>query len=192
MDVKECNIAGVYIITPKVFGDNRGYFFEQYSKRNFCKSVMDIDFVQDNISKSKYGVIRGLHFQKPPYAQSKLISVIEGEILDICVDIRVGSPTFGQYVKEILSCNNHKQLFIPKGFAHGFAVLSKEAIIHYKTDNFYAPDSEGGLAWDDPTINIEWPIERENIELSAKDKNNPTLQEIESNLYFTYNNQKEK
>ena len=170
-------IPEVKIIEPKIFGDERGYFFESFSDKWFRENVCDTTFVQDNQSFSSYGVLRGLHFQKPPYAQSKLVRVIEGEVLDVAVDIRRDSPTYGKYVSAKLSGQNHLQLFIPQGFAHGFVVLSEKALFQYKCDNFYAPQSEGGIAWNDPDIGIDWILSPEDIILSEKDKVHPTWEE---------------
>ena len=152
MEVIKTAIEGVFIIEPRLFKDDRGYFFESFSQREFNEKVRKVNFVQDNESKSSYGVLRGLHFQKPPYAQSKLVRVIKGAVLDVAVDIRKGSPTFGKYVSVELTEDNHRQFFIPRGFAHGFSVLTDEVIFQYKCDNFYAPQSEGSLAWDDPDL----------------------------------------
>ena len=158
MKIIETAIEDVVIIEPRLFKDERGYFFESFSQREFEEKIRKISFVQDNESKSSYGVLRGLHFQKPPYAQSKLVRVIKGAVLDVAVDIRKGSPTFGKHVAVELTEENHLQLFIPRGFAHGFSVLSQEVIFQYKCDNFYAPQSEGALAWDDSDLNINWRI----------------------------------
>ena len=158
MEVIKTNIEGVVIIEPRIFKDDRGYFFESFSQREFEEKVCKTTFVQDNESKSSYGVLRGLHFQKPPFAQSKLVRVIKGAVLDVAVDIRKGSPTFGQYVSVELTGENHRQFFIPRGFAHGFSVLSEEVIFQYKCDNFYSPQSEGAIAWNDPDLNIDWKI----------------------------------
>jgi dTDP-4-dehydrorhamnose 3,5-epimerase len=179
MKVIQTNIIGVYIIEPSVFGDERGYFFESFSQREFEQLVCPTTFVQDNESKSCYGVVRGLHFQKPPYAQSKLVRVVQGKVLDVAVDIRKGSPTFGQHVAVELSAENKRQLFIPRGFAHGFSVLSEEAVFQYKCDQFYAPASEGALAWNDPDINIDWKIPTDKVILSEKDKHHPLLKDAE-------------
>ena len=152
MEVIKTAIEGVFIIEPRLFKDDRGYFFESFSQREFNEKIRKVNFVQDNESKSGYGVLRGLHFQMPPYAQSKLVRVIKGAVLDVAVDIRKGSPTFGKYVSVELTEDNHRQFFIPRGFAHGFSVLTDEVIFQYKCDNFYAPQSEGALAWDDPDL----------------------------------------
>lgn len=170
MNIIQTEIKGVVIIEPKIFGDDRGYFFESFSQREFEEKVAKTTFVQDNESKSRYGVLRGLHFQKEPYAQSKLVRVVKGRVLDVAVDIREGSPTFGKHVSVDLSGENKRQLFIPRGFAHGFVVLSEEAIFLYKCDNYYAPDSEGGILWNDPKLKIDWRIPAEDIILSEKDK----------------------
>jgi dTDP-4-dehydrorhamnose 3,5-epimerase len=179
MNVVNTGIPGVVIIEPRVFEDARGYFFESFSQRDFDAQVREVRFVQDNESKSLYGVLRGLHFQKPPHAQSKLVRVVKGAVLDVAVDIRKGSPTFGKHVAVELSEDNHLQVFIPRGFAHGFAVLSDEAIFQYKCDNYYAPGHEGAIAWNDPDLNIDWQIPADKIILSAKDQNNPQLKDIE-------------
>lgn len=171
-------IPGVVIVEPKVFGDARGYFFESWSQRDFDAAVGPVVFVQDNESKSRYGVLRGLHFQKGEYAQAKLLRVVKGCVLDVAVDIRAGSPTFGKYVAVELSESNHRQLFIPRGFAHGFAVLSEEAVCQYKTDNFYCPEAEGAIAWNDPALGIDWQLPAEDIILSQKDSHNPLLKDI--------------
>ncbi|MEI3444978.1 MAG: dTDP-4-dehydrorhamnose 3,5-epimerase, partial [Bacteroides thetaiotaomicron] len=171
------NIEGVVIIEPRIFKDDRGYFFESFSQREFEEKVCKTTFVQDNESKSSYGVLRGLHFQKPPFAQSKLVRVIKGAVLDVAVDIRKGSPTFGQYVSVELTGENHRQFFIPRGFAHGFSVLSEEVIFQYKCDNFYSPQSEGAIAWNDPDLNIDWRIPAEKVVLSEKDSKHPRLKD---------------
>ena len=177
MEVVETNIEGVIIIEPRIFKDDRGYFFESFSQREFEEKVCKTTFVQDNESKSGYGVLRGLHFQKPPFAQSKLVRVIKGAVLDVAVDIRKGSPTFGQYVSVELTGENHRQFFIPRGFAHGFSVLSEEVIFQYKCDNFYSPQSEGAIAWNDPDLNIDWRIPAEKVVLSEKDSKHPRLKD---------------
>lgn len=169
MNVIKTHIEGVVIIEPRLFKDDRGYFFESFNQEEFQKKVGNITFVQDNESKSSYGVIRGLHFQKPPFAQSKLVRVVRGAVLDVAVDIRQGSPTFGKYVSVELTEENHRQFFIPRGFAHGFSVLSEEVIFQYKCDNFYAPHSEGAIAWNDPDLGIDWKIPVEKAILSEKD-----------------------
>lgn len=185
MVVIKTAIEGVVIIEPKLFGDERGYFFESYNEERFrAETGIETRFVQDNESRSKYGVLRGLHFQQPPYAQAKLVRVVKGRVLDVAVDIRTGSPTYGKYVAVELSEDNHRQLFIPKGFAHGYAVLSDEAIFQYKCDNLYHPECEGAIVWNDPSIAIDWGVAEADIILSEKDKHNPTLAEIGE--VFTY------
>lgn len=178
MEITATPIEGIYIIEPEVFGDSRGYFFESFNLREFEKKIGRIEFVQDNESKSRYGVVRGLHFQKAPYAQSKLVRCVKGKVMDIAVDIRKGSPTFGKYTAVELSEENHRQLFLPKGMAHGFAVLSEEAVFQYKCDEFYHPEAEGAIAWNDPEIGIEWPIPETDIILSEKDRNHPHLKDL--------------
>ncbi len=185
MKIIKTEIDGVVIIEPRIFTYSRGYFFESFSERDFNSNVREVHFVQDNESKSSYGVLRGLHFQKPPHAQSKLVRVIKGAVLDVAVDIRRGSPTFGKHVAVELSESNHRQFFIPRGFAHGFAVLTDEVIFQYKCDNFYAPQSEGAIAWNDPSLGIDWKIKDADVLLSEKDKNHPTLSQAE--WLFDYN-----
>lgn len=177
INVIQTAIPGVVIIEPKVFGDVRGYFFESWSQRDFDALVRPIRFVQDNESKSSYGVLRGLHFQKGKYAQSKLVRVVKGRVLDVAVDIRRDSPTFGKHVAVELTEDNHRQFFIPRGFAHGFAVLSEEAIFQYKCDNLYAPQQEGAIAWNDPALGIDWGLPVDAVLLSEKDKHHPLLAE---------------
>ena len=168
-------IEGVYVIEPKVFGDNRGYFMETYNEQEFKNNGVDYNFVQDNQSKSKKGVLRGLHFQKT-HPQAKLVRVLEGEVFDVAVDLRKGSKTYGKWVGVILSEENKKQFMIPRGFAHGFVVLSETAVFAYKCDDFYHPEDEGGIMWNDPDVNIEWPYKGELL-LSKKDKVHPLLKE---------------
>ena len=175
INVIQTEIPGVVIIEPKVFGDARGYFFESWSQKDFDEQVRPIKFVQDNESKSSYGVLRGLHFQKGKYAQSKLVRVVKGRVLDVAVDIRKGSPTFGKYVSCELTEDNHRQFFVPRGFAHGFVVLSDIAVFQYKCDNLYAPTEEGAIAWDDPALGIDWMIPAADVMLSEKDKHHPLL-----------------
>ena len=182
MKVIKTAIEDVVIIEPDVFGDARGYFFESYSQKKFDEQVRPVKFVQDNESKSKYGVLRGLHFQKGKDAQSKLVRVVKGRVLDVAVDIRKGSSTFGKYVAVELTEDNHRQLFVPRGFAHGFSVLSEEAIFQYKCDNLYAPQAEGAVAWNDPEIGIDWGLPAEDVLLSAKDAAHPKLSEA-TDLY---------
>ena len=184
MNVIKTEIPGVLIIEPRVFNDARGYFFESYSQRVFNEEVAPVAFVQDNESKSSYGVLRGLHFQKPPYAQSKLVRVIRGRVLDVAVDIRVGSPTYGKWVSCELTEDNHRQFFIPQGFAHGFSVLSETALFQYKCDNFYHPESEGAIIWNDPQLIIDWQLPEKDILLSDKDRLNPLLADFQSPFVF--------
>ncbi len=172
MNVIKTEIEGIVIIEPRIFSDERGYFFESFSQREFEEKVCKTIFVQDNESKSRYGVLRGLHFQNPPYAQAKLVRVVKGRVLDVAVDIRENSPTFGKHIALDLSDENKRQLFIPRGFAHGYAVLSNEAVFQYKCDNYYAPDYESGILWNDPALNIDWKIPAKDIILSEKDKAN--------------------
>lgn len=169
-------LDGVVILTPRVFGDERGYFFESFSQREFEEKVCRTAFMQDNESFSRRGVLRGLHYQLPPHAQSKLVRVIRGTVLDVAVDIRRGSPTFGRHVAVELSGENRRQLFIPRGFAHGFVVLSDEALFQYKCDNLYAPAAEGAIAWDDPTIGVDWRVAPAEVVLSDKDRAHPRLE----------------
>ena len=167
------------MIEPRVFEDERGYFFESFSEREFSAEVGEYHFVQSNEAKSSYGVVRGLHFQLPPHAQAKLVRVAKGRILDVAVDIRRSSPTFGKYVAVELSSDNHRQVFIPQGFAHGYSVLSEEAVVEYKCDNYYAPESEGAVAWNDADLAIDWGISPESAILSAKDMLNRSLKECD-------------
>lgn len=176
MEVIRTEIEGVVVLEPQIFRDDRGYFFESFSEREFKEKVADVHFVQDNESRSCYGVVRGLHFQKPPHAQAKLVRVIKGAVLDVAVDIRKGSPTFGRHVAVELTGDNHRQLFIPHGFAHGFSVLSDEVVFQYKCDNFYAPLSEGAIAWDDPDLGIDWKVPADKVTLSEKDRRHPRLE----------------
>lgn len=184
MEIIKTDIEGVIIIKPQIFKDSRGYFFESFSQREFNEKVTPIQFVQDNESCSSYGVMRGLHFQKPPYSQSKLVRCVKGSVLDVAVDIRKGSPTYGKHVAVELSAENHLQFFIPKGFAHGFAVLSEEAIFQYKCDEFYTPQSEGGIQLMDESLGINWPISADDAILSDKDKKYPKLSEITSDFNY--------
>lgn len=180
MEYIKTAIEGVWIIEPKVFKDARGYFFEAWKQQEFDDHIgHHVKFVQDNESKSSYGVLRGLHYQKGDYSQAKLVRVIRGTVVDVAVDIRRSSPTFGQYVAVELSEDNKRQLFIPRGFAHGFVVLSEEAVFTYKVDNSYAPQHEASIRWDDPTIAIQWPIERKDVLTSEKDLHGKSLQEAE-------------
>lgn len=185
MKVIETPIEGVVILEPTLFGDERGYFFESYSQREFDAKVRPVRFMQDNESKSRYGVLRGLHFQKGRYAQSKLVRAVEGRVLDVAVDIRRGSPTFGRHVAVELTAENKRQLFIPRGFAHGFSVLSPTAVFQYKCDNLYAPAEEGAIAWNDPAIGIDWRLRPDEVVLSPKDSAHPLLAEAPE--LFDYN-----
>ena len=169
---------------PRLFKDDRGYFFESYSERDFNKQVSEVHFVQDNESKSSYGVMRGLHFQRPPFTQSKLVRCVKGAVLDVAVDIRKGSPTYGQHVAVELTEDNHRQFFIPRGFAHGFAVLSPEAIFQYKCDNFYHPEADGGISILDTSLGIDWRIPTEHAILSEKDTKHPLLKDFDSPFEF--------
>ena len=180
MNIIKTEIEGVVIIEPRIFTDTRGYFFESFSERDFCKEVREIKFVQDNESKSSYGVMRGLHFQRPPFTQSKLVRVIKGAVLDVAVDIRKGSPTYGKHVAVELTEDNHRQFFVPRGFAHGFAVLSDEAIFQYKCDNFYAPEADGGISILDSSLGIDWRISMDKAILSEKDTKHPLLKDFDS------------
>jgi len=173
-------IEGLVIIEPTVFEDDRGYFLESYNKKKFEKAIGKISFVQDNESKSSRGVLRGLHFQKPPYAQAKLVRCIEGKVLDVAVDIRDGSETFGQHVTVELTGENKKQVFIPRGFAHGFLVLSESAIFAYKVDNSYAPTHDAGIRWDDSLLNIQWGVSESDVLVSEKDAKLPFFLEFET------------
>ncbi len=174
------DIDGVWIIEPKVFGDSRGYFFESFSQRDFEQAIGPVKFVQDNESMSTYGVMRGLHFQRPPYTQSKLVRCVKGAVLDVAVDIRKGSPTYGHYVSVELTESNHRQFFIPKGFAHGFAVLSDVAVFQYKCDEFYHPESEGGISILDESLGIDWQIPTDKALLSDKDTRHPLLKDLDT------------
>lgn len=184
MEIIKTDIEGLIIIKPQIFKDSRGYFFESFSQREFNEKVTPILFVQDNESCSSYGVMRGLHFQKPPYSQSKLVRCVKGSVLDVAIDIRKGSPTYGKHVAVELSAENHLQFFIPKGFAHGYAVLSKEAIFQYKCDEFYTPQSEGGIQLMDESLGINWPISADDAILSDKDKKYPKLSDITSDFDY--------
>lgn len=179
MNVIKTDIEGVVVIEPQVFGDERGYFFESFNAECFlAETGIDVAFVQDNESRSKRGVLRGLHFQREPYAQAKLVRVVQGRVIDVAVDIRPGSPTFGKYVATELSGENHRQMFIPKGFAHGYVVLEDDTVFQYKCDEYYHPESEAGIAWNDPQIGIEWPLSEDEIILSDKDRKHATLKEL--------------
>ena len=180
MEVIKTSIDGLVIIEPKVFGDARGYFFESFSQREFEEKVRKINFVQDNESMSNYGVMRGLHFQVPPFTQSKLVRCVKGKVLDVAVDIRKGSPTYGQHVAVELSEDNHRQFFVPRGFAHGFAVLSETAIFQYKCDNFYAPHADAGISILDESLGIDWKIPTDKALLSEKDLKHALLKDFDS------------
>ena len=185
MNVIKTDIEGVVVIEPRVFDDARGYFFESYSKRRFDEAVKPVEFVQDNESMSTRGVIRGLHFQRPPFSQSKLVRCVRGAVLDVVVDIRRGSPTYGQHVAVELTGENRRQLFVPRGFAHGFAVLSDEAVFQYKCDNYYHPESEGGISIADHSLGIDWRIDPAEAILSEKDLRNPMFSDFESPFDIT-------
>lgn len=177
MEVIKTKIDGVVIIEPRIFADERGYFYESWNEKEFNEKVRPIRFVQDNQSKSSYGVLRGLHFQKGEHSQSKLVRVVKGRVLDVAVDIRKGSPTFGQHVAVELTEDNQRQFFIPRGFAHGFSVLSETAIFQYKCDNLYCKESEGAIAWNDEALGIDWKIPADQVILSEKDANHPLLKD---------------
>lgn len=185
MNVIKTDIEGVVVIEPRVFDDARGYFFESYSKHRFDEAVRPVEFVQDNESMSTRGVIRGLHFQRPPFSQSKLVRCVRGAVLDVVVDIRRGSPTYGSHVAVELTGENRRQLFVPRGFAHGFAVLSDEAVFQYKCDNYYHPESEGGISIADRSLGIDWRIDPAEAILSEKDLRNPMLRDFESPFDIT-------
>lgn len=184
MKIIETPIPGLLIIEPRVFADERGYFFESFSELKFAKHGLTTKFVQDNESKSHYGVIRGLHYQLAPYAQAKLIRVVRGTVYDVAVDLRLGSPTFGQWYGVIVSASNKRQFFIPKGFAHGFSVLSEYAIFSYKCDDFYHPEADRGIRYDDPVLNIDWRLPKELAVISEKDKQHPLMADAELNFKF--------
>lgn len=184
MNIIQTSISGVVIIEPHLFKDDRGYFFESFSERNFNTQVREVKFVQDNESMSSYGVMRGLHFQRPPYTQSKLVRCVKGAVLDVAVDIRKGSPTYGQHVAIELTEENHRQFFVPRGFAHGFAVLSETAIFQYKCDNFYHPEADGGISILDDSLGIDWRIPTDHAILSEKDTKHPLLKDFDSPFDF--------
>lgn len=185
MDIIKTDIEGVLIIKPRIFEDSRGYFFESFNKKNFEELIgTTVDFVQDNESKSSKGVMRGLHFQKPPFAQAKLVRCVRGRVLDVAVDIRKGSPTYGRHVAVELTGDNHLQFFIPRGFAHGFAVLSDEALFQYKCDNYYAPQADGGISIEDKSLGIDWRMPTSDVLLSEKDKHHPLLKDFDSPFEF--------
>ena len=178
MNIIKTELEGLLVVEPKIFGDSRGYFFEVFNRRDFAEAVGDVNFVQDNESKSGYGVLRGLHYQKEPFAQTKLVRVVKGRVLDVAVDIRPGSKTFGKHFAIELSGENKRMMFIPKGFAHGYLTLEEENIFQYKCDEFYHPESEAGIAWNDPTLAIPWPIPEGGVILSEKDKHHPGLESL--------------
>ncbi len=180
MNIIKTALEGVVIIEPRVFEDPRGYFFESFSERDFNTQVREVRFVQDNESMSGYGVMRGLHFQRPPFTQSKLVRCVKGAVLDVAVDIRKGSPTYGRHVAVELTEDNHRQFFVPRGFAHGFAVLSDTAIFQYKCDNFYAPQADGGISILDDSLGIDWRIPTDKAILSEKDTKHPLLKDFDS------------
>lgn len=184
MNIIKTAIDGVVIIEPRIFEDARGYFFESFSQREFDEKVRPITFVQDNESKSSYDVMRGLHFQRPPFTQSKLVRCVKGAVLDVAVDIRKGSPTYGQHVAVELTEDNHRQFFIPKGFAHGFAVLSEEAVFQYKCDEFYHPEADGGISILDESLGIDWKIPVEHSVLSEKDTKHAYLKDFDSPFIY--------
>ena len=184
MTVYRTDIDGIAIIEPHIFTDGRGYFFESWSRREFEEKIGVIDFCQDNESMSSYGVMRGLHFQYPPYAQSKLVRCVSGTVLDVAVDIRKGSPTYGKHIAVELSAENHRQLFIPKGFAHGFSVLSETAVFQYKCDNFYHPEADGGISITDSSLEIDWRIPEDKAILSKKDMEHIMLKDFDSPFSF--------
>ena len=190
MQVITTSIPDVLVFAPKVFGDDRGYFFESFRQDLIERHVGTVSFVQDNESKSGYGVLRGLHFQKPPFTQSKLVRVVYGSVLDVAVDIRLGSPWYGHHVTCVLDAERKNMLWIPKGFAHGFLVLSKEAVFAYKCDNYYMPSHDAGLLWNDPDLAIEWQIPEESIRVSAKDALQPSFGIVESFPYDDYRQEK--
>lgn len=187
MEVIKTEIEGLVIIEPKIFKDSRGYFFESFSQREFEEKVRKVNFVQDNESMSSYGVMRGLHFQRPPFAQSKLVRCVKGRVLDVAVDIRKGSPTYGQHVAVELSEENHRQFFVPRGFAHGFVVLSETAVFQYKCDNFYAPEADGGVNIKDTSFGIDWKIPMEKAILSDKDTKHVFFNEFDSPFDYNVN-----
>lgn len=187
MNVIKTELEGVVIIEPRLFSDSRGYFYESYSQRDFDREVMPVKFVQDNESMSTYGVMRGLHYQRMPYCQSKLIRCVRGTVLDVAVDIRLGSPTYGRHVAVELSEANHRQLFIPRGFAHGFAVLSDEAVFQYKCDNFYHPEADAGISILDPSLGIDWRIPTERAILSEKDLHHACLKDAPADFRYGEN-----
>lgn len=184
MNIIKTEIRDLIIIEPSLFKDSRGYFFESFNQEKFKKEVADVNFIQDNESKSTFGVLRGLHFQKPPFEQAKLVRCIQGEVLDVAVDLRINSETFGKHVSVVLSEENKKQFFIPRGFAHGFVVLSESATFAYKVDNVYSPNHDSGIIWNDPTLNIDWKIDSNKLIISDKDKNLLNLLDFDSLFHY--------
>lgn len=184
MEIIKTDIEGLVIIEPKIFEDARGYFFESFSQREFESKIGPVNFVQDNESKSSFGVMRGLHFQRPPHAQSKLVRCVRGKVLDVAVDLRKGSPSYGRHVAVELSEDNHRQFFIPKGFAHGFVVLSPTAVFQYKCDAFYAPEADGGISIMDESLGIDWQVPMDEAILSPKDMQHPLLKDFETPFEF--------
>jgi dTDP-4-dehydrorhamnose 3,5-epimerase len=184
MKFTKTSIEGLVIIEPRVFGDERGYFLESYNEKEFEQAICKVSFVQDNESKSSKGVLRGLHYQKPPFNQAKLVRCIAGRVLDVAVDIRKGSPTYGKHVAIELSGENKKQIFVPKGFAHGFSVLSETAVITYKVDSMYAPECDSGIRYDDTELGIDWGLPQEEVQLSEKDKDLPSFKDLDSPFKF--------
>lgn len=184
MKITETDILGVFIIEPHIYRDGRGYFFESFSQKEFQKNVSDTVFVQDNESLSVYGVVRGLHFQLPPFAQSKLVRVAVGKVVDVAVDLRIGSPSYGKHISVELSADNHKQLFMPKGIAHGFGVLSEKAVFQYKCDNFYSAAHESAINWDDEDLAIDWRIPAGEVTVSEKDRHNQPMKDFKSPFLF--------
>ena len=179
MEYTKTKLDGAFLIDPKVFDDSRGYFFEAWKREEFARNVGNVDFVQENESKSSFGVLRGLHYQKGEFSQAKLVRVIKGRVLDVAVDLRKASPTFGEYLMVDLNEDNKRMFFIPRGFAHGFVVMSEEAVFTYKVDNVYAPQAEACIRYDDPTLNIEWPIDRAKLILSEKDLKGTSFKDAE-------------
>ena len=190
MQIIKTTIPEVLIFEPTIHGDSRGYFFEHFRQETIDRYIPGTKFVQGNESLSSYGVVRGLHFQRPPHAQGKLVRVVKGEVLDVAVDIRIGSPTYGKHVAVRLTGENKRQLWIPRGFAHGFAVLSETAIFSYNCDNYYNPEADGGVLYNDPEINIDWLIPGSKISLSDKDKNQPLLSEVDCFQYKNFKKEK--
>jgi dTDP-4-dehydrorhamnose 3,5-epimerase len=184
MEVKKTHIPGLLVIEPDIFGDSRGYFMETYRESRYKDLGIDCNFVQHNESSSNKGVIRGLHYQLEPFAQSKLVRVIQGQVFDVAIDLRTGSPTFGKWFGVVLTEKNKKQFFIPKGFAHGFSVLQNNTIFEYKCDEIYTPESERGIMYNDPNLNIDWMIKPEEAIISEKDKNNPLFKDAEHNFIY--------